>query len=284
MAGGIPFSQALQIIGGVPLQKVGSVFAEKLSITKRLDGGAIGNLMKQVIKDGNLSSLMQNPMQGALDAVQQQAQQALQRLGGIPGVQSLTSALSGLQGAATSFQAAGDNLAGLTNGAAGFMAMLGHDQTAQLAGDAMPATAATAVVTAPLTSSGLLAQASAVLPQIASQVASGTLDATSAAAWVTGISGQMTGIVQASADALAWSAANHTVIAAAATIGGALAVPPVFDDQGNRSEGVPTGFQGVLQSVVQPHARDAIAAALAAQTKAKTYKPIDPDDYTSLEG
>ncbi len=39
MAAGVLLPQALQLISGVPLMKVASVFAEKLSITKRLDGG-----------------------------------------------------------------------------------------------------------------------------------------------------------------------------------------------------------------------------------------------------
>ncbi len=64
MAGGfVPLPQALQLISGVPLMKVSTAFFEKLSITKRLDGGpGLQGLMQKVLQDGNLSSIMQNPM------------------------------------------------------------------------------------------------------------------------------------------------------------------------------------------------------------------------------
>jgi hypothetical protein len=287
MAGGIPFSQALQIIGGVPLQKVGSVFAEKLSITKRLDGGAVGDLMKKVIADGNLSSILQNPQAAITNAISGQLGGLASQLGSIPGASGLISSLTGSTGLGSvlsTFQAAGNTLAGLTGDGSGFFTMLAHDATAQMAGEAMPASALTSVVTAPLTASGLLGSIQTVLPQIVGQVVAGTLDPTTAQAWVDGVAAQLSGIVTASNDALAWSAANHVRIAAVATIGGALAVPPVFDSAGNRQEGAATGFQGVLQSLVQPSAVGPLSDALNALTAAKRYDPVDPDDYTSLEG
>lgn len=288
MAGGfVPLPQALQLIGGVPLLKVGSVFAEKLSITKRMDGGAVADLMKAVLAKGDLSPILQNPMAAGLGAIQSQILSAVAQLGSIPGAAGLVSALSGPGGlgdAANAFLGAGNALAGLTNAGAGFFGMLGHDTTAQLTGSALPPEAATSVVTAPLTASGLVDSIGTVLPQVVSQVVAGTLDPASAVAWANGVGAQLSGIVSGSNAALAWSAANHTLVAATAAIGGALAVPPVFDSVGNRADGVATGFQGVLRSLVQPAIADALDEALDALTAATRYDPINPDDYTSLEG
>lgn len=287
MAGGIALPQALQLIGGVPLLKVGSVFAEKLSITKRLDGGASGDLMKHVLAAGNLSPILHNPMAGGIGAIQSQIGSAVSALGSIPGAAGLVSALSGAGGlgdAASGLLGAGNALAGLSNAGAGFFGMIAHDTTAQMAGDALPALAATSVVTGPLTSGDLVDSIGAVLPQVVAQVVAGTLDVPSATAWVNGVAGQLGAIVSDSNAALAWSATNHTLVAATAAIGGALAVPPVFDSTGNRQEGVASGFQGVLQSLVLPEALGPLSDALNALTAHETHGPVDPDDYTSLEG
>lgn len=287
MAGGIALPQALQLIGGVPLLKVGSVFAEKLSITKRMDGGASGDLMKQVLAAGNLSPILQNPMAGGIGAIQSQIGSAVSALGSIPVASGLVSALSGAGGlgdAANGFLGAGNALAGLSNAGAGFFGMIAHDTTASMAGDALPPSAATSVVTGPLTAGGLVGSIGSVLPQVVAQVVAGTLDVASATAWVNGASEQLGAVVSDSNAALAWSAANHTLVAATASIGGALAVPPVFDSAGNRQEGAASGFQGVLQSLVRPEALGPISDALNALTAATRYDPVDPDDYTSLEG
>jgi len=288
MAGGfVPLPQALQLIGGVPLLKVGSVFAEKLSITKRLDGGAAGDLMKKVLQDGNLSSLLQNPQAAISSAISSAIPGLAAGLGSVSGAAGLISSLTGANGLGATllaFQSAGDTLAGLTNGGAGFLGMIAHDTTAQMAGAALPDLAATSVVTGPLTASGLLGSIQTVLPQVVGQVVSGSLAPAIAQAWVDGVGGQLNGIVSASNAALSWSAANHTLVASVATIGGALAVPPVFDVEGNREEGVATGFQGVLQSLVQPDALAPLSDALSALTAHTKHDPVDPDDYTSLEG
>jgi hypothetical protein len=204
--------------------------------------------------------------------------------GGPAGLISAISGAGGLGDALSSFKAAGDALAGLSNGGAGFFQMIAHDTTAQMAGTALPDAAATEVVTGPLTSADLLDSIGAVLPNVVGQVVAGTLDPATAKAWIDGVAAQLDGIVQASTDALAWSASNHVLVAATASIGGALAIPPVFDTQGNREEGVATGFQGVLQSLVTPNALGPLSDALAALTAHTKHDPVDPDDYTSLEG
>lgn len=285
MAGGIALPQALQLISGVPLAKVGSVFAEKLSITKRLDGAAPAALMKSVITDGNLSSVMQNPMSALTGAIQGQMGGLVSQLQGIAGAFGLVSALTGsggLSAALTSLQGAGNNLAGLSNGAAGFFSMLGHDQTAQMAGAAMPPQFATSVMTGPLTAGSLLGSINTVLPQVVSQVVSGAMAPSSATAWVQSQTDSLNGIVSNSAAALAWSAQMHPLIATVSSVAGALAIPPTFDANGNRQEGTASGFQGVLASIVQPSAAQAMAAALAAQITHTAPPPIDTDGMTSL--
>lgn len=285
MAAGIALPQALQLISGVPLAKVASVFAEKLSITKRLDGAAPASLIQSVITNGNLSSVMQNPMAALTGAIQGQLGGLTAQLGNISNASGLVSALTGSNGlgaALTSLTSAGNSLAGLTNGAAGFFSMLGHDQTAQLAGSAMPAQYATSVVTAPLTASGPLGSINSVLPQVVAQVVAGTMDPATAAVWVQGQIASLNNIVSNSSAALAWSASMHPLIATVASVAGSLAIPPTFDDDGNRQEGAASGFQGVLASIVQPDAATALAAALAAQMSHTVHDPVDVAGMTSL--
>lgn len=285
MAGGIALPQALQLISGVPLAKVGTVFAEKLSITKRLDGAAPASMIKQVLADGNLSSVMQNPMAGLTQVLQTQIANLAPQIPNIAGASGLISALtgsSGLSSALSAFQGAGDNLAGLTNGAAGFFSMLGHDQTAQMAGTAMPAQYATSVVTGPLTSGDYLSSLNTMVPQLLARVISGGAAADAAASWVTVQTTNLNGIVSASNAALAYSAAMHPLIATVASVAGSLAVPPTFDASGFRQEGVASGFQGVLASLVQPKAATALAASSAAQIAHTVHVPVDVTAMTSL--
>lgn len=286
MAGGIALPQALQLISGVPLMKAASVFAEKLSITKRLDGGSgLQGLMAQVLKDGNLSSIMQNPMAALTQGIQGQLSGLVSQLSGVTGASGLISALTGSTGlgnALGALQAAGDNLAGLTNGASGFFSMLSHASTADLAGAALPASAAMNVVTGPLTQGSLLGSLGQTLPQIIGQVVSGGMTPGAATAWVNGQINTLAGIVSGSAGALSYGAQMHPLIATVSSVAGALAIPPTFDANGNRQEGAASGFQGVLASIVQPNAAAAIAASLAAQTGHTPPPPIDTDGMTSL--
>lgn len=286
MAGGVALPQALQLISGVPLMKVVSVFAEKLSITKRLDGGpGLKGLMAQVLKDGNLSSIMQNPMAALTQGIQGQLGGLVSQLSSVTGASGLVSALTGSSGLGNvlgALQAAGDNLAGLTNGASGFFSMLGHAATADLAGAALPVSAAMDAVTAPLAQSGLLGSISQTLPQVVSQVVSGAMTPDAATNWVLSQTAALGGIVAGSASALAYGAQMHPLISTVSSVAGALAVPPTFDAAGNRRNGASTGFQGVLGSIVQPGARRAMDASLAAMTAHTKHDPVDVAAMTSL--
>ncbi|KTS10246.1 hypothetical protein SB2_06750 [Methylobacterium radiotolerans] len=287
MAGGIVLPQALQLIGGVPLMKVGSVFAEKLSITKRLDGGAgLQGLMSKVLSDGNLSSIMMNPMATLTQGIQGQLGGLTSQLQNVTNASGLISALTGSSGLGNALgvlQASGDNLAGLTNGASGFFSMLGHASTVDMAGSALPPGAGMDVVTGPLTAGGLLNSIGVTLPTVVSQVVSGGMDPIAATNWVQGQISTIGGIVAGSAAALAYGQQVHPLVASVSSVAGALVVPPVFDASGNRQDGVATGFQGVLNSLVQPGAAATIAASAAAQISHVVHDAIDVAGMTSLE-
>lgn len=286
MAAGVLLPQALQLISGVPLMKVASVFAEKLSITKRLDGGpGLQGLMAQVLRDGNLSSIMQNPMAALTQGIQGQLGGLVSQLSGVTGAAGLISALTGSTGlgnALGALQAAGDNLAGLTNGASGFFSMLGHAATVDLAGAGLPISAAMEAVTAPLTQSGLLGGIGQTLPGLVSQVVAGSVTPDAAANYVLGQIATIGGITSGSAGALAYGAQMHPLIATVSSVAGALAMPPTFDADGYRQEGVATAFQGVLASIVQPGPSAAIAASLAAQIAHTIHDAVDVASMTSL--
>jgi hypothetical protein len=286
MSAGIQLPKALQLISGVPLQKVVSVFAEKLSITKRLDGGGgIASLMAQVIRDGNLSSIMQNPMATATQVLQGQLGGFATQLNGIPGASGLISALTGASGlgnALSIFKSAGDNLAGLTNGGSGFFDMLGHATTVDMAGAALPLAATMDAVTAPLDSGALLNSIASQLPPMIAQVVSGQVSPDTATAFVNSQIQTLGAIVAGSSGALAYGAQMHPSLALVASVGGALAVPPAFDSDGYRVNGAPTGFQLVLNSIVQPGPAEVMAASVAAQIRHTQHNPIDVAGMTSL--
>jgi len=290
MAGGIALPMALQLISGVPLKKVGSVFMEKLSATKRLDGGAgLGGLMQSVLTDGNLSSVMQNPMAGLTGAIQGQmtgiTAQITAAFGGGPN--ALLGALTGSGGlttALTQFQGAGDNLAGLTNGASGFFAMLGHDNLAQMAGGALPGAASMATVTAPLASPVLLGNINNTLPTVVSAVIAGTMTSEDAATWAQTQTATIAGITAASAGALAWGQSMQTMISTVSSVAGSLAVPPSFDAAGNRHQGAATPLQRVLSTIVKPGPRATMERSLEAQIAHTRHDPVDIAGMTSLEG
>lgn len=292
MAGGIGMSTALQLISGVPLRKVGTVLAEKLHLPKRLDGGALGDLAAKVIKDGNLSAILQNPMAALTGAVQGQIGGLVSQLQGMVGggplglINAIAGAagVPGLSQAMGALQAAGDNLAGLTSGASGFFAMLGHEALADMAGAALPAAAALAQVTAPLTSGDFLGGLAERLPEVVGAVVSGQMPAEIALDWVLEQTFVAADIVASSAGALAWGQQMQPLLSTAAAVSGALAVPPVFDADGFRQEGVPTGFQGVMRSLVQAGPLAAMDAALAAQIAHVKPVRVDAAAMTSLEG
>lgn len=279
MAGGISLPAALQLLDGTPHRKILTAFAENLPYAKVLSGGDISGLLKKVLADGNLSSVLQNPVAALTGQLQGLAGQAATQLqaalgSGASGLISALTGVSGLTGALSVLQAAGDNLVGLTNGQAGLMALAGHDSLLSMLGDAAPAALAATRVLGPVISGDLLGGISQALPGVVQNVIGGSMAVADATAWVQGQIGSITGLVSASADALAQGQSVQMLASAVATVSGLVAPIP----------GVTASTIGsALQTFVQPAARDAMNAALAAQIKADTHAPVDTAAMTSLD-
>ncbi|SDO51835.1 hypothetical protein SAMN05216360_12529 [Methylobacterium phyllostachyos] len=280
MAGGISLPAALQLLDGQPHRKVVSAFFERLPLAKVLSGGDVSGLLKKVMADGNLSSVLSNPMgvlTGALQAQVGQAAAQLQAAGfsaasGL--ISSLTSA-SGLAGAVAAFQAAGDNLSGLTNGQAGLFALAGHDSLLGMLGDAAPAVLAAARVLGPTASPDLLNAITGGIPGMVSAVIGGTMTADAATAWVQQQTIALQGVVMASADALAQGQAMQMLASTVATVSGLMALPP---------GATASPIQAAIAGFVLPAARAAMDVANAAQRPEQTHDPVDTAGMTSLGG
>lgn len=278
MAGGISFPAALQLLDGQPHKKVGTAFFERLPLAKVLSGGDISSLMPKVLADGNLSSVMGNPMAAATGTLQAQIGQAAQQIQAmsIPGASGLISSLtgaSGLASAATQFQAAGDNLSGVTNGQTGFYALAGHDSLLSMLGSAAPAALAPSRVLGPVASGDLLGGMTAGLQTMVSALIAGAMTPDAATVWVQQQTIALQGIVSASADALTQGQAIQMQASTVATVSGLVALPPGV---------AATPIQSAIAGFVRPAARAAMDAANKAQRPAQSHDPVDVAAMTSL--
>lgn len=278
MAGGVSLPNVLQLLDGTPHRKVASAMFENLPLAKVLSGGNLGGLMSQVLKDGNLSSVLANPVGAIAGALQGQIGQAVGALqsalgSGASGLISALSGTTGLSGAVSALQAAGDNLVGLTNGQAGLMALAGHDSLLGMLGGAAPAALAASRVLGPTASGDLLTGISSGLSGVVRSVIAGSMTTDAATAWVQGQTGTVSGVTAASADALAQGQAMQMLASSVATVSGLVAPIP-----GVR----PSPIQSALGGFVRPAARVAMSAALTAQVNAETHAPIDVAALTSL--
>ena len=279
MAGGISLPTALQLLDGTPHRKILTAFAENLPYAKVLSGGDVSGLLKKVMADGNLSSVLQNPMAGLTGQLQGLAGQAAGQLqaalgSGASGLISALTGSSGLTSALGAFQAAGDNLAGLTNGQAGLMALAGHDSLLGMLGDAAPAALAASRALGPVISGDLLNGISQALPGVVQNVIGGSMSVATATAWVQRQSASISGIVSASADALAQGQAVQMLASTVATVSGLVAPIPGVS---------PASIPAAFRTFVQPAALDAMNTALAAQIQADTHAPVDTAAMTSLD-
>ncbi len=253
-------SQALGLIAGSPLAKAGSVIAEKLPVTKSMGLGGIGGLLSQVMQDGNLSSIMQNPVAAIAGQVQAQVQGAVAQvqatLGGAGA--GLVSALSGAGGigeAVGALKAAGDHLSGLGADPQGFFDLLAHGNMVGMLGDGAPAAMGYARAAGPVTSAPVLAQTQAIIDDTVRWAVAGTLAPDAAAALIQQQADTLRAIVADSADAIARGQAAAPLLGIASAVGGALAVP---------SWGQATPMQSVLATLVRPQARAVMDAAVQA--------------------
>ncbi|MCJ2012665.1 hypothetical protein [Methylobacterium sp. J-076] len=279
MSGGVSLPSVLQLLDGTPHRKVASAMFENLPLAKVLQGGNLAGLMQKVLADGNLSSVLANPMAALTGGLQAQIGQAVTQLqsSAISDAGALISALtgsSGLSSALTAFQAAGDNLSGLTNGQAGLMALAGHDSLLGMLGGAVPAALDPARVLGPVASEPLLAGLSSALPSVVASVISGGMSVSAATQWVSGQAAIVSTVTAGSADALAQGQSMQMLASAVATVSGLVAPVP----------GVPRSpVQTAIGTFVQPGARLAMNAALAAQIRADTHAPVDTAAMTSLD-
>lgn len=280
MADGISLPMALQLLDGTPHRKVASAIFENLPVAKVLQGGNVSGLLKKVLADGNLTSALANPMAAATGALQglagQAATQVQSALGsGASGLVSALTGASGLTGVLQQFQAAGDNLAGLTNGQAGLMALAGHDSLLSMLGPAAPDALAAARVLGPVASGDLLGAISGTLPGVVQQVIAGAMSIAAATTWVQQQAASIAAVTAASADALAQGQAVQMLASAVATVSGLTAPVP----------GVPASpIQVALAGFVTPDAAAAMQAALAEQVRADAHAPVDTAAMTSLVG
>lgn len=279
MAGGVSLPSVLQLLDGTPHRKVASAVFENLPLAKVLSGGNVGGLLSQVMKDGNLSSILTNPMGALTGALQGQIGQAVGQLqaalgSGASGLISALSGASGLSGVLSAFQAAGNNLVGLTNGQAGLMALAGHDSLLGMLGNAAPAALAASRVLGPTASGDLLNGISSALPGIVQSVISGSMSVEAATSWVQGRAATVSGVTAASADALAQGQAMQMLASSVSMVSGLVAPTP----------GVASSpIQSALSGFVTPSAALAMRAALARQIKAEAHAPVDTAAMTSLD-
>lgn len=257
---GFGLSQALGLIAGSPLSKAGSVIAEKLPVTKSMGLGGIGGMLSQVLNDGNLSSIMQNPAAAIAGQVQAQVQGAVAQvqaaLGGAgAGLVSALSGAGGISEAVGALKAAGDHLSGLGADPQGFFDLVAHGNMAGMLGDGAPPVMSYARAAGPVTSAPALAETQALIDDTVQRAVAGTLGPDEAAAIIRQRAAMIQGIVTDSATALAAGQAAAPLLGIASAAGGALAVP---------SWALATPIQGVLATLVQPQARAAMDAAVQA--------------------
>lgn len=268
---GFGLSQALGLIAGSPLSKAGSVIAEKLPVTKSMGLGGIGGMLSQVLNDGNLSSIMQNPAAAIAGQVQAQVQGAVAQvqatLGGAGA--GLVSALSGAGGigeAVGALKAAGDHLSGLGADPQGFFDLVAHGNMAGMLGADAPSAMSYDRAAAPITSGPVLADARSLIDDTVQQAVAGTLSPDAAAAIIRDRAEVLRAITADSADAIARGQAAAPLLGIASAIGGALAVP---------SSSLQTPIQIVLATLVQPQAREAMDEAVRSSLGAGAGAHVD---------
>lgn len=253
-------SQALGLIAGSPLSKAGTVIAEKLPVTKSMGLSGIGGMLSQVMSDGNLSSIMKNPVAALAGQVQAQAaaagtqvQSALGDSGA--GIVNALSGAGGLSEAVSGLKAAGDRLSGLGADPQGFFDLLGHGNTVGMLGAATPPAMSFDRAAGPVTSAPALLMTQAAVDDAVQAAVAGTLPPDQAAAHIQQQAAILRAITDGSASAIAMGQGAAPMLAIAAAVGGALAVP---------SWASPTPIQAVLGTLVQPEARRTMDAAVAA--------------------
>lgn len=253
----------LQLQGGSPQMKVGTVFAEKLKLVKALEGGGLGSLLSGLMGGSGLASIMQNPLASVLGPLQQQLTQLIATAGGALSQDgssgtALGTSLTNLSGTITTLGVTAAGLAG-TGVAAPYapLDVLLHALTQDVVGDPPPAALDLAAVVAPTLAAPTL---TAVVAQAAAIVA----DPNGTAAQVDALTTQVAAITSGSSAAIEGLRALIPVLATAQALGGAIVGGPGAAMSDGRVIPGPIALQDWLAAVIQPAAyaklRDAAEA------------------------
>lgn len=281
MAGGIGIGSILKLIGGKPHMKAGSVIAEKLPITKMLDGGGLGSIISQVLQNGP-GAILKNPVGQLTSQLQSQLGGLvgqLQSSAGAGAMGGLISALTGggggggLDGALSALQAVTNNLSGLTNLTTmpGRLDVFTHAQAIEAYGTALPAALNMSAALAPMQQQAKVQEAVTQVPVIVANVLNGTLDPDVAATQIQTYTDTFTNAISASATAFSIVEAQAMLIAGIhATAATALPVTHLAAVQ------TPSELEDFINQTVQAAAKAAMLAAAADHVNSPDPPPPGP--------
>ncbi len=190
----------------MPVQPAGAMtIIEKLRAAKSMMPGNVGNIMSMVLQQGP-GSLLQNPIGAPSTVMQGQLGGMMGALGnprrhGAPGADGRAQRGRGAAAGAGLAHRPHEQPLGLTGG--GLMQLVGHANTLSMFGNMVPPGIGLDIVTKPLMMAGSLSGMVSGLQHIESAVIGGAMGEADAVARVTGMTAEITGVVQAAETALA---------------------------------------------------------------------------------
>jgi hypothetical protein len=225
---GFGIGNVLKMLGGTPVTKVFTVFAEKLRIAKTLDGGSgqdssgnpsgISQILGKIMQGGSLSSVLQDPTALANGSLTQALQQGAGNISNALGsaAQGLVNAMTGPGGMTSALSSLGvttSTLSGLSaptpsglvaaNGSFGLLDLLLHDQTVAMLGGIPGATdVSTATAAAPLASATRLAEMEGIVRDMTNNVIIGRMFIVDATALIVTLTEEINALISNSTKAL----------------------------------------------------------------------------------
>ena len=248
---GLAQGQAIKIIGGVPILKnvLGSTL-EKLKLPKHLEIGNIGQILAKV-QAGGIGTLLQAPLGQALSSLTGSLSAVQSSLGAISGASGLISAIGDLGSSASGLSDLASNLVGAGNiaGLPNQFDLMGHMNLAQSFGALLPTNLSLAVVTAPMTASPMLADATSQVLDIGSQVVAGSLPIANAVSAVTSLKSEIDACASSATGAISTLASTAPDLAAASS---AIAL----------MVSAPAELQAAMRAAIQPAMLPAVQALI----------------------
>lgn len=253
----IEINTVLSLLGGVPHQKAGTVYAEKLKIAKVLDGGSgtatngqqsgMGGLLSSIAQGTSLSTLLQDPTASAnsqLSSSTSNGASAINTALGAPAA-PLVNAMTGSGGLTTSLH----NLAITTGGLSGIatpatgqfgpLDLINHDNLVSMLGPTPPSNLSMETAALPLNSTATLLQINSELNMLVSNVISGSMTITDATNQIFNYTSQIESIYTNSISAMQIMQNAIQNLAALNALGSSIA------------SGSPV-LQGVVQLIASP--------------------------------